>query len=139
MIRTNGVATRITEAAANDALKPCVASSAPNVADVVLILAMTPAGVVEPPGVNLTTPRTSQSPGVSETLVQLAAAADVSDVAAVVAERYSPTLPAAALPPEIVPTMFGAVIVGVSENTADPEPVSSLRTPASCELVVDAN
>lgn len=43
------------------------------------------------------------------------------------------------MPPAVVPTMFGVVIVGLAPKTADPVPVSSEMTPANCAEVVGAN
>jgi hypothetical protein len=51
----------------------------------------------------------------------------------------SPTTPAAAELPFVMPFIVGVEIVGDVPNTADPDPVSSDRTPASCALVVAAN
>jgi hypothetical protein len=49
---TTGVAIRIAVPVAKVALKPCVVSSVPKVAEVVLIDAITPVGIVVPAGVN---------------------------------------------------------------------------------------
>lgn len=96
--------------------------------------------VIPAPGTNVIDPETSQSPAVKLSDAQFAATSVVSDTGVVLfTDRYSPTLPAAALPAFVTPVIVGVVMVGDVPNTAAPVPVSSVRTPANCADVVLEN
>jgi hypothetical protein len=76
-----------------------------NVADVVLMAALTLPIIVDPAAVNIILPHTSQSPADKLIDVQLAGVALVKETAVPVAVTYSPTLPVFALLLVVVPTM----------------------------------
>jgi hypothetical protein len=116
-----------------------VLPSPPSVAEVVLMLPITPVTVVVPAGLKRTTAVTSQSPAVRDIDVTFVTVPLVSETVLAVPVMYSPTLPAVALLLVETPTILGVVIVGLMPNTAAPLPVSSDRTPASCAEVVAAN
>jgi hypothetical protein len=95
---------------------------------------------VDPAGVTMPVHETSQSPAVSEADDTLTAVPVVSDTPVkFVGVATSPTLPAFALAPFVIPTMLGWRMVGLVPKTTKPVPVSSEMTPANCADVVAEN
>lgn len=108
-----------------------------NVAEVVFVVPARNVGAAPPAGENTTAPETSQSPAVNEMEVTFAAVLVVNETAeplVISLSMYSPTLPAATFPPDVMPTMLGVVSVGDVPKTAAPEPVSSVRAAARLAL-----
>src|ERR1700761_2316548 len=98
------------------------------VAVVVLIPVIICVKLVVPVPFHREPPQTSQSPAVREILVMLAGVAVVSEIAPaelMLLDMNSPILPAVALPPAVVPTIFGVVIVGLVVQTIELEPVTA--------------